>query len=382
MELDQTDIFISYRREGGEHLAARVREALLNRGYSVFMDVEDLKSGKFTEALLNKINIASDFILILTPGCLNRCNNGDDWLRIEIAHAIQNKKNIVPIIARGFEMPKKSDLPSEIAELVEYNGLTPAHELFKASIERLSSEFLISERSNKPTIEKATQIPEKRKALSNKLDSIDTKHNSSEPISPIEDIKTTISDDYLSCYNQALSHYNNHNYEEAQSFFGRAIYHRYNDPNAYFSRSLCHYCLGNFDRAINDLQKADDLGYQKNDLYNQMGLVYYKMKEIEKAITILSELIQINSKHAAAFYMRGLCYKDLEKFDHATDDFLSSLEIRPNDLETIGSLAQLYPNGKLSKDETINMWHLALRLETREEFIDHINTNLRKLETT
>jgi hypothetical protein len=64
------DIFISYRREGGEHLAGRVKDALKNRGFSVFMDVEDLKSGKFDEALLGKIEDATDVLVILTPGCL------------------------------------------------------------------------------------------------------------------------------------------------------------------------------------------------------------------------------------------------------------------------------------------------------------------------
>jgi hypothetical protein len=49
------DIFISYRRNGGEHLAGRVKDALKNRGFSVFMDVEDLKSGKFDTALLKEI---------------------------------------------------------------------------------------------------------------------------------------------------------------------------------------------------------------------------------------------------------------------------------------------------------------------------------------
>jgi len=46
------DIFISYRRDGGEYLAGRVKDALRSRGFSVFMDVEDLKSWKFYEALL------------------------------------------------------------------------------------------------------------------------------------------------------------------------------------------------------------------------------------------------------------------------------------------------------------------------------------------
>ncbi len=54
------DIFISYRRDSGEHLAARVKDALKSRDLSVFMDVEDLKSGKFDESLFKKIEEAMD----------------------------------------------------------------------------------------------------------------------------------------------------------------------------------------------------------------------------------------------------------------------------------------------------------------------------------
>ncbi len=136
------DIFISYRRDGGEHLAGRVKDALERRGFSAFLDVEDLKSGKFNEALLRKIEDATDFIVILTPGCLERCKNDGDWLRREIRHAIQKERNVVPIMARGFEMPLAAALPDDIADLPEYNGLTPAHELFEASIDRLVSKYL------------------------------------------------------------------------------------------------------------------------------------------------------------------------------------------------------------------------------------------------
>jgi len=144
------DIFISYRRDGGEHLAGRVKDALERRGFSAFLDVEDLKSGKFNEALLRKIEDATDFIVILTPGCLERCKNEGDWLRREIRHAIEKKRNVVPVLARGFEMPIAAALPNDIADLPEYNGITPAHELFEASIDRLASKYLKARKNATP----------------------------------------------------------------------------------------------------------------------------------------------------------------------------------------------------------------------------------------
>ncbi len=138
------DVFISYRRDGGEHLAGRVKDALASRGLSVFMDVEDLKSGRFDVALLREIEEATDVVVIMTPGCLDRCKNEDDWLRQEVRHAIKCGRNIVPIFERSFQMPSPTTLPSDIAELLTYNGLTPASEMFEASMDRLVSKFLKS----------------------------------------------------------------------------------------------------------------------------------------------------------------------------------------------------------------------------------------------
>ena len=49
------DIFISYRRDGGDMAAMHIYQALKERGYDLFYDVEVLRSGKFNEALLKQI---------------------------------------------------------------------------------------------------------------------------------------------------------------------------------------------------------------------------------------------------------------------------------------------------------------------------------------
>jgi hypothetical protein len=68
-------VFISYRRDGGAELARLVSEILPRRGYRVFMDVESLRSGPFNTALLSEIESASEVVVILTPGSLDRCRN-------------------------------------------------------------------------------------------------------------------------------------------------------------------------------------------------------------------------------------------------------------------------------------------------------------------
>ena len=47
----ECDVFISYRRDGGDMTAMYFYQALKERGYNVFYDLEVLRAGKFNEAL-------------------------------------------------------------------------------------------------------------------------------------------------------------------------------------------------------------------------------------------------------------------------------------------------------------------------------------------
>ena len=88
------DIFISYRRDGGFETANLIHDRLTRAGYNVFMDIENLRSGKFNEQLYTQIDNCKEILVILGPNSLERCINEDDWLRLEVAYAIKNNKNI------------------------------------------------------------------------------------------------------------------------------------------------------------------------------------------------------------------------------------------------------------------------------------------------
>jgi hypothetical protein len=142
----QGKVFISYRREGGAELARLVRDGLRERGYNVFMDVEDLRSGLFNTELLQQIESSTDVVVILTPNSMEGCSRTDDWLRLEIEHAIRCHKNIVPVRARGFQWPSVP-LPQNMSDLPNLQGVEPSHEYFSASIEKLTSLFVATPRS-------------------------------------------------------------------------------------------------------------------------------------------------------------------------------------------------------------------------------------------
>lgn len=111
-------IFISYRRNGGEFLGKCLYDVLCREGYSVFYDVEAMNAGKFNDQIYRRIEECSDFLLLLTPGCLERCMNDGDWVRLEYEHAVKCGKRIIPIAAREFVFP--AVMPMSMCDLPDY----------------------------------------------------------------------------------------------------------------------------------------------------------------------------------------------------------------------------------------------------------------------
>ena len=86
------DAFISYRRENGFLMAQVIRNRLEEKSIHCFLDLEELRSGRFDERILLEIQQAHTFILVLPKNTLTRCSNENDWVRREILEAVNYKK--------------------------------------------------------------------------------------------------------------------------------------------------------------------------------------------------------------------------------------------------------------------------------------------------
>ena len=138
------DVFISYRRDGGASDARLMYERLSKDGYSVSFDMDTLKNGNFNEELLRRVAECKNFIILLSKGCFDRtlkgCKREDDWMRLELATALYNKKNVVTVMLPGFVKPEK--LPPDIAAVLDMNG--PKYDLYyiDSFYDKLEKEFL------------------------------------------------------------------------------------------------------------------------------------------------------------------------------------------------------------------------------------------------
>lgn len=137
------DVFISYRRKGaGAGVAGELQAKLENRGYKVFLDVDNIGSGDFPEQIDDAIRECNDFLLILSPGMLDRCVDEGDWVRHEIQLAEQCGKNIVGVSLPGFSMPEAETLPLPLRDLPEKQVFLWSHEYRNASFTKIEENLL------------------------------------------------------------------------------------------------------------------------------------------------------------------------------------------------------------------------------------------------
>jgi formylglycine-generating enzyme required for sulfatase activity len=122
-----------------------VYQDLKNQGYDIFFDYRSISSGAFEQIIISNIKARAHFLLILTPTALDRINEPGDWLRREIETAIEEKRNIIPLLFKGFRFgtPYASEkLTGKLGELGSYNGLNVHEDYFDEAMDRLRAQYL------------------------------------------------------------------------------------------------------------------------------------------------------------------------------------------------------------------------------------------------
>jgi len=133
------DIFISYRRQGGWEYARPLKAELELRGHSVFLDFDELKDGVFDKRIMEAIDSAPIFIVVLSPHALDRCAAADDWVRKEIEYAIGRGRHIIPVNPDATFSGFPDELPPELKNSLGQHQFSEIMfgQLFKLSVEKM-----------------------------------------------------------------------------------------------------------------------------------------------------------------------------------------------------------------------------------------------------
>src|SRR5262245_14741 len=141
-------VFISYRRADSAGSAGRVMDRLdreLGRDL-VFMDVDAIPLGtNFSKVLHEEVAKCSVLLAVIGPNWLDardehgnrRLDNPNDFVRIEIAAALQRSIPVIPLLLDGAKIPKADELPEDLKELALRNGMEIRHASFQDDMNRL-----------------------------------------------------------------------------------------------------------------------------------------------------------------------------------------------------------------------------------------------------
>src|SRR6266550_171973 len=126
-------IAISYRREDSLPTAGRLYDRLQAKfgKENVFMDFDSIPPGMdFREQIKQMIERSKLVIAIIGPHWLGeqpdasrRIDNPADFVRLEIAYALQRGIPVIPVLVNNTPMPPPEKLPQEIEGLAFRNAL-------------------------------------------------------------------------------------------------------------------------------------------------------------------------------------------------------------------------------------------------------------------
>lgn len=141
-------IFLSYRRSDVGGHAGRLADALLQRlgASSVFQDVIAIAPGQDFTAELDRALDDSDAVLaVIGPGWLTaatpqgapRLFEADDYVRLELARALNRNVRVVPVLVGGAALPAATDLPDELRGLVRRQAVVLHDETWHQDVDGL-----------------------------------------------------------------------------------------------------------------------------------------------------------------------------------------------------------------------------------------------------
>ena len=142
-------IFISYRREDTSGHAGRLCDNLVERFGKdrIFMDIDTIEPGEdFIQVIENAVGSCDILIAVIGRHWLGSdaqnqhgVNKPNDFVRVEVAAALNRDIRVIPVLVQKASMPSPQDLPDDLVKLTRRNAveLTDLH--WQRDVEELIS---------------------------------------------------------------------------------------------------------------------------------------------------------------------------------------------------------------------------------------------------
>ncbi len=327
MGITPKTVFISYRRTNF-YTALAVYQDLTAHGYDVFFDYESIDSGDFETVIFENIRYRAHFVVILSPSALERLGEKNSVMRREVELAIDEKRNIIPLMMESFDFGSpsaKAALTGKLESLRSYNGLKLVPEYIFAGMEKLRRFLNVElEDVRQPVLSAIVEESTEKRQLK----------ASEEP--PVQKEALTAEE----WFERGVSFGNNKDYVEAIRCYSKAIELNPNDPDVYVMRGMVHDLQKNTDAALEDLERGIT-GLSKENAYPAKqflahfyrGTIYASQSNFDEAISDFTQSIALYPTFYEGFTRRGMAGTEKGKFDEAIADFTRCIELEPENIK-------------------------------------------------
>jgi tetratricopeptide (TPR) repeat protein len=342
-------VFISYRRTN-YWTALAIFQNLHANGYDVFFDYKSIPSGDFEQAIVENIKSRAHFVVILSPSALERCNEPGDWLRREMETAIDNQRNIIPLIMEGFDFGSPSTLKALTGKLdafKKYNGLGVPAEYFEEAMTKLRSERFLNkplESVSHPVADITKQITEEQKSTANEADQVETHQLTAEEL-----------------FERAYTQKEVKNYDEAIRYYMEAIQLEPDLVAAHNNLGNLLSALKRNDEAEAAYRKAIELNPSYDSAYYNLGNFLSDLKRYDEAEAAYRKAIELKPTLTEAYSNLGVLLRDLKRNDESEAAFHKAIELNPSDDKAYCNLGVLLSDLKRN-DEAETAYHKAIEL--------------------
>src|SRR5829696_9179420 len=149
MTNDTKGIFVSYRRDETAGYAGRLADRLNEHfgEHQVFRDIDSIEPGlDFAEAIERAVGSSEVLLAVIGKNWLTatdaagykRLENPDDYVRLEIAAALQRNIRVIPLLVQGASMPSADKLPDDLAPLSRRNAFELHDTSWRDDVRRLT----------------------------------------------------------------------------------------------------------------------------------------------------------------------------------------------------------------------------------------------------
>jgi tetratricopeptide (TPR) repeat protein len=291
----EKSVFISYRRSTSSALARAVFQALLQRGCNVFLDVDSINAGEFERVIVREIETRPNFVLIVSPGSLERFHHKNDWLRREFEHAQSSKRNIVPLVEESVNLNEAAgSIPTGVEKLLALNAVRIPYDFFDPAIDKLCQRFLVS-----------AAPPEAKRVEAGVRNIVTAKIQRAISLG-------TPKREELEAEKLLATAWKLRNPERI-SLYTRAISADPSSAEGYSLRALANYFEGDTNAAFADLSEAVRLKPQEPLYVNNLGVALFDLGKPLEALHHFEKAIALRPQWSTAHYNRADALQQLNR---------------------------------------------------------------------